>query len=250
MRTLLVPITALLLAAGCSSGSSRTVSGQLDLTQMHPQNAQVVAISASGRVFRAPISATGSFAISLPTNAKYTLRFANATNVASRYDAFATLKPRRAAGAQTHWFTVTGGSAINLGRVGRVGTVTPQTAGIKTQSDGADDGTMHDVGDDNGGDDGEEDDGAEACDVQNGQDDVDVESENDVNDSVDSDKDGQADSVDTDNNNGTCNVATQDGECELNDDQGQELDDDADKSCTTAGGGGTPAPTPAPGVSG
>jgi hypothetical protein len=248
MRTLLVPITALLLAAGCSSGSTRTVSGQLDLTQMHPQNAQVLAISSSGRVFRAPISATGSFAISLPTNAKYTLRFANATNVASRYDAFATLKPRRAAGAQTHWFAVTSGSAINLGRVGRVGTLTPQTAGIKPQSDGADD--TQEGADDQSGDDGQEDDGASACDVQNGQDDVDVESENDVNDSADSDKDGQPDSVDTDNNNGTCNVATQDGECELNDDQGQELDDEADKSCTTGGGTGTPAPTPAPGVAG
>ncbi|MCU1280976.1 MAG: hypothetical protein JWM53_4522 [bacterium] len=244
MRKLMIPIIAAVAAMGCSSGT-RTVSGQLDLTQMHPTNAQVVAISSAGHVFRAPIAANGAFSISLPTQASYTIRFANATNVAQRFDAFATLAPRRA-GVSTHWFALTSGAAIQLGRVARPGTAAVKpSAGLSTASDGADDGSS-----DGAGEQGEqEDDGAEACDLSGGADDADVESDHDVNDAVDSDNDGTPDSVDTQDDRSTCGTKSDDG-CKLSDDESKELDDDADKSCTAGGGGstGTPTPTPAPGL--
>jgi len=238
MSKLMLPLLAV-AAFGCSSGS-RTVSGTLDLTQMRPSNAQVIAISSTGRVFRTPVAATGAFSISLPTQTNYTIRFANATNVASRYDVFATLAPRRA-GATTHWFTLTSGAAIQLGLVARVGTGVKAAGGLSTLSDGADDGASDSA------DQGEqEDDGAEACDLSGGQDDADVESEHDVNDAVDSDHDGTPDSVDDSDGRSICATASSDG-CKLSDDESKELDDDADKSCT-AGGGGTGGPTPAPGL--
>jgi hypothetical protein len=243
MRKLMIPILAAVAAVGCSS-STRTVSGQLDLTQMYPTNAQVVAISSSGHVFRAPIAASGAFSISLPTQASYTIRFANATSVAQRFDAFATLAPRRA-GVSTHWFTLTSGAAIQLGRVARPGTTAAKTtAGLTTASDGVDDGSS-DSADDKGE---QEDDGAEACDLSGGTDDADVESDHDVNDDVDSDHDGTPDSMDTHDDRNTCSTASQDG-CKLSDDESKELDDDADKSCTAGGSGGsTGTPTPVPGL--
>lgn len=247
MRTLMIPLMALATLGGCSSSGSRTVSGQLDLTQMRLQNAQVVAISSGGRVFRAPIAQTGSFRISLPEHTRYTIRFANATNVANRYDAFATLTAHRPAGA-THWFTLTSGGAINLGLVSRAGTTAPRAAGgLSTASDGSGD----DSGDSSETDSGEqEDDGAEACDVSGGSDDADVESANDVNDSVDSDHDGTPDAAD-DSNDALCSAAATGGDddCEVSDSEGKDLDESADQPCTGGGlGGGATAVTPAPGI--
>ena len=241
MQKLMLSIVAAGALVGCSSGS-RTVSGQLDLTQMHPTNAQVIAISSAGHVFRAPVAASGAFSISLPTQASYTIRFANATSVANRFDAFATLAPLRN-GATTHWFTLTDGAAIQLGSVTRVAAAAKTASGLTTLSDGTDDSSG---GNDSAGDSEQEDDSAEACDLSGGQDDADVESAHDVNDDVDSDHDGTPDSVDTDDSRATCAAMT-DSNCKLSDDEAKELDDGADKSCTAAGSG-TPAPTPVPGL--
>ena len=248
MRTFMISLMALALG-GCSSSSTRTVSGQLDLTQMRLSNAQVVAISSTGRVFRAPISSSGTFNIALPTHASYTLRFANATNVASRYDAFATLTPHRPSGA-THWFTMTSGAAINLGLVSRAGTTAPRAAGgLSTASDG----TGSDGSDSSDMTSGEqEDDGAEACDLSGGSDDADVESQNDVNDAVDSDHDGTPDSAD-DNNSATCSSASSSGgdDCEVSDSESKDLDESADQPCSGGGlgsGAGSTGVTPSPGL--
>lgn len=244
MRTLMISLMALALG-GCSSSSTRTVSGQLDVTQMRLANAQVVAISSTGRVFRAPIASSGAFNIALPTHASYTLRFANATNSAGRYDAFATLTPQRPSGA-THWFTMTSGAPINLGLVSRAGTTAPRAAGgLSTASDG----TGSDSGADSSGmSSGEqEDDGAEACDLSGGSDDADVESENDLNASVDSDHDGTPDSAD-DNNDAMCSSAGSSGDdCEVSDSEGKDLDESADQPCT-GGGAGSTGVTPSPGL--
>jgi len=244
MRKLMLSLMALALG-GCSSSDTRTVSGQLDLTQMRLSNAQVVAISSTGRVFRAPIASSGAFNIALPTHASYTLRFANATNVAGRYDAFATLTPYRPSGA-THWFTMTSGAAIDLGLVSRAGTTAPRgVGGLSTASDGS----GSDSGDSSSGmSSGEqEDDGAEACDVSGGSDDADVASQNDVNDSVDTDHDGTPDSAD-DNNSAMCSTAGSSGDdCEVSDSEGKDLDDGANQPCT-GGGAGSTGVTPSPGL--
>jgi len=243
MRPLLASIAMLACAAGCSSSSTRTVSGQLDLTQLRPVNAQVVAISSAGRVFRAPIATNGSFSISLPTNATYTMRFANATTAASRYDAFATLAPRTATGSK-HWFTLTSGGANQLGLVSRAGTTAKPSAGLLTQSDGSDT-----EGSDSAESGEQEDDGAEACDLSGGQDDADVESAHDVADDVDSDHDGTPDSSDTTDNRAVCASKSDDGEqCKMSDDDEKELDDDANKPCS--GGGASDGGSAPPAVHG
>lgn len=244
MRTLMISLIALSLG-GCSSSATRSVSGQLDLTQMRLSNAQVVAISSTGRVFRAPIAQNGTFSIALPAHAAYTMRFANATNVPERFDAFATLTPHRPSGA-THWFTLTPGGNINLGLVSRAaaGAARP-TSGLTTMSDPSE------SGDSSSGMSGEqEDDGADACDVSSGSDDADVQSQNDLNDSVDSNHDGTPDSADT-SSDATCSASanTSGGDdCEVSDSQGKELDDSANQPCNGGGlGGGTPV-TPSPGL--
>lgn len=243
MRKLIFTFIATVAAAGCSSGASRTVSGQLNLAQMSPVNAQVVAISSAGRVFRAPVAANGAFSISLPVNATYTMRFANATNVAGRYDAFATLAPRRT-GATTHWFTMTPGAAIQLGTVGRPGTTATSASGLRPASDGSSDGSDGSM---TSGE--QEDDSAEACDLSGGADDIDVESDHDLNADVDSDHDGTPDEIDSHDDRAMCSSATSSDDCALSDNEAKELDDDADKSCTAGGsGGGGAIPTPAPGV--
>ncbi len=245
MRILMASLMALALG-GCSSSGTRTVSGQLDLTQMRLQNAQVVAISSGGRVFRAPIAQNGSFSLALPTHASYSLRFANATNVAGRYDAFATLTAHRPSGA-THWFTMTAGGAINLGLVSRAGTTAPKgVGGLSTASDG--------TGSDGSGDSSsgmssgeQEDDGAEACDVSGGSDDADVASQNDVNDAVDSDHDDTPDSADS--SDATCSASSASGDdCEVSDSEGKDLDESADQPCSGGGVGGGTAVTPSPGL--
>jgi hypothetical protein len=244
MRKLIVPLAALALV-GCSSGATRTISGQLDLTQMRPVSAQVIARSSLGHVYRAPIAADGSFRISLPVNTTYTVRFANATTMAKRFDAFATLAARRPIGA-SHWFTLTPGANITLSRVARVGVArVVHTSPIAITSDSGDDGKES-------ADKGEkEDDGAEACDLENGKDDADVESDHDVNDDVDSDHDGVADSKDDHDDRATCASKSDDGDkCDLDDGEKKELDDDADKPCSGGGGGDGGAITNPPAVPG
>ena len=234
MRSLILSLMALSIG-GCSSSATRSVSGQLDLTQMRLSSAQVVAISSTGRVYRAPIAQNGAFSITLPTHAAYSLRFANSTNVPERFDAFATLAPHRPGGA-THWFTLTAGGDINLGLVSRAtaGAARP-TSGLTTLSDPSG------SGDSSSGMNGEqEDDSAEACDVSGGSDDADVESQNDLNDSVDSNHNGTPDSADT-SSDASCSAADTTGssgdDCEVSDSQGKELDDSANQPCS---GGGTP----------
>jgi hypothetical protein len=223
-----------LLAAGCSQTPTRAISGQLDVTQFHLAGAQVVAMSSSGRVFRAAVSPTGAFRIVLPTHSTYTLRFANTTSSARLFDAFAQLAPAKAGGARTHWITLTEGPAINLGKIGKVGTVGPVAT---LRSEGSDDGAETE--------DGEEDDGAESCDLSSGSDMEDVESEHDALDDVDSDHDGVADSSDSSDDRDACSSASDDGDdCRLTD--GQEHDDDSehDNACSGSGTGGGPAPVP------
>lgn len=232
-------VLALFVIAGCSS-PTRTITGQLDTTQMSLAGAKVVARSSAGRVFTAPIAANGSFSIALPTRATYTMRFANSTSTPRFYDVFATLAARRPS-RTTHWFTLTPGATVALGRVARAGVVAATHSGLTALSDGS--------GDDSGkaDDKGEhEDDGAEACDVDQGKDDADVESDHDVNDDVSSNKDGVADSKEDDHSRATCASATSgDDKCELDDREEKELDDDADKPCSGGGGadgGSIPAP--------
>ena len=232
-RMLAITITTV-LTTGCSqTPPTRAISGQLDVTQFHLAGAQVVAMSSSGRVFRAAVSPTGSFRIVLPTHATYTLRFANATSSPQLFDAFAQLAPAKLGGTRTHWITLTEGADISLGKIGKVGTVGP----VATLRDDGSSGESETES-------GEEDDGAEACDLSSGSDMEDVESEHDALDDVDSDHDGVADSSDSSDDRDACASASDDGDdCRLTD--GQEHDDDSEHDNACSGGtGGGPAPVP------
>jgi hypothetical protein len=244
---------SLLLTAGCASPSdpnARVLSGRIDSSQVRLDRAQVLALAAGGKVFRAPISATGMFSISLPVGSTYKIRFANSTSDPNRFDAFGTLVTSRAAG-RSHWLTVTKGSTIWLGRVGMPGTSSTRT------SCGCDDGDDDDEGEDD--DDEGEDDDAEVCDMSHGDDDADMEAEHDPAKVCDSDDDGKMDADDDDDDRAVCGSKTADG-CAHTEDQENDLDDDKEAPCAMppAGGGGTtpgsnmtapPAsPPPSPGL--
>jgi hypothetical protein len=241
MRKLMIPVAGAFALAGCSgSSTTRTLSGQLDVSTLHLSNPQIVAISSSGRVYRAPIAANGAFQITLPAHATYSLRFANSTTAAERFDTFAILAVHKVGGT-SHWFTLTPGAPILMGRVAQAGTAAAASSGLstastgETESDGADQESE------------QEDDGAEACDLSLGQDQADVESEHDVNDDVDSDHDGTPDSKESAaaDDRESCAFKSDDGEsCKLGDDQEHELDSDAQQPCASGADGGSPAPVP------
>jgi hypothetical protein len=237
MRKLILPLAGAFALAGCSGASdTRTISGQLDVSTLHLSNPYVVALSSAGRVFRAPIATNGTFRITLPAHASYSLRFANGTAAAGRYDTFAVLAVRKVGGS-SHWFTLTPGASISIGQVGKVST---NSSGLGTASTGADDGAE--------GADTEqeqEDDSAQACDLSGGSDETDLESEHDLNDDVDSDHDGTPDSMESasSDHRADCGSKSDDGEdCKLSDSDEQELDSDAEQACTTGGGTTTPVP--------
>ena len=236
LSRLLALSTAVIVLTACAQDRpTRAISGQLDVAQFHLSGAQVVAMSSSGRVFRAAVSpTTGAFRIVLPTGSTYTLRFANTTTSPRLYDAFAVLAPVKAGGTRTHWITLTPGAEIQLGKIGKPGTIGP-TATLR--SEGSDAGAESENG--------EEDDGAEACDVSHGSDMEEVDSEHDALDDTDSDHDGVADSQDSSDDRAACASASDEGDdCRLTDDEEHEDESHHDGSCSGSTGGGGPAPVP------
>jgi hypothetical protein len=242
---------ALLLGAGCSGrdANTRVVSGRLDTAQVRMNRAQVVAQAANGRVYRAPISSTGMFSITLPINTTYKIRFANSTSSTTRFDSFGTLVTRRPSGT-SRWLTVTAGSSIWLGRVGMPGTSSTRTSCGCGEDDKDDD----DVAEKDDDDDDDEDDDAEVCDMDGGKDDADMEAEHDPAKVCDSDHDGKADADDDDDDRASCGSKTAD-DCAHSEDQENDLDDDKEAPCATPPGGSnmpappaSPTPAPSPGL--
>jgi hypothetical protein len=241
MKYFLTSTLVLLGMIGCSSGpgTPRALSGQIDTAQVQLTNARVIARSAAGRVFHAPIAADGTFKLSLPTNERYSIRFANATTNPKFFDAFAVLTSTRANGLRTHWYTLTPGGDISLGRVSRAPAAFGGATASSTASDTPDD--SEDPAEQ------EEDDEVEVCDVDDGQDQVEVEGEHDLLDDVDSDRDGTSDSVDSDDDRDECTASNvSDDDCETSEAEEQELDDDSDAACSDGGDGSPPPPPPPP----
>lgn len=240
MKNLMTSTLVLVGLFGCSSGpASRALSGQVDTSQVQVTSAQIVARSAGGRVFHAPIAPDGSFKLSLPVNERYSIRFANATTDPKFFDVFSVLTSTRANGLRTHWYTLTPGNDISLGRISRttaaVGATAPSatTSGTLGYASESDDVAEY------------EDDEVEACDIDDGQDQIEVESEHDLLDDVDSDRDGTADSIDAEDDRDECTAGNVSDDCETDDAEEQELDDDFDAPCADGGGSPVPAP-PAP----
>ncbi len=250
--------------AACSSGvdsSQRALSGRIDVTQVRLLGGPAIATARNGRVFRAPISATGDFRLMLPVGAQYTIRFANATTSAKTFDSFAVLAVR----ASRHAFNWTAGTDVSLGRVGHgVATTLLQPA-----HEGSGGGGSSDEGGDSagGGDEGDgdgkcvEDDQSQACDLSQGMDEVEVDSEHDLLADVDSDGDGQCDAQDNQDDRPTCgssDSAMGGDDCKEGDDDGEhEMDHEHSMKCSSGGGdatdggmsiGGAPNPAPVPGL--
>jgi hypothetical protein len=236
---------AALVAAGCSNGvEQRTLAGRVDTTALRLDNAQVIAVAASGRTFRAPIDKSGAFSIALPVAATYTIRFANGTTDPTRFDAFGTLVVTSAGGARSRYLTLTSGPTIALGRVSIAGTTTSSPtsgSGLGTASDSGsssdDDGRSS--SEDHADDSGHEDDDAEVCDLSGGKDDVELEAEHDPGHDCDADHDGKMDADDDHDDRQAC-ASKNDDDCAHSDAQEQELDDDHDAPCATSTAGATP----------
>jgi hypothetical protein len=242
-RALLLVASTVVFAVGCSpSGSSvRSLSGQLDTTQVHLVQAQVVAQAIDGRVFRAPVSSTGAFQLTLPVGVRYSVRFANTTSNSSLYDSFAVLAVRPG----QHTFDWTAGGAVALGRVGRAAAAASALQPASETEDGT--GTS---GSDDGKESDVEDDGAKACDLSNGADEMEVQSAHDLLADVDSDHDGKSDAVDTEDDRPACaaTASKDDDRCSHGDDE-KEMDDEHAKACSSMNAGGTTNMTPpVPGV--
>jgi hypothetical protein len=237
-----ISIASLCLVAACSGGvdsSQRALNGTVDTAQMKLVNAQAVATARDGRVFVAPISATGAFRMVLPTGTQYTLRFANATSAANLYDSFAVLAVRPG----RYVFSWTPGAEVSLGRVG-IGTV---ASGLKPASEESESGSSSGSASSGSGEkeDGgscKEDDEAKACDLAQGKDEVEVESDDDMLAEVDTDHDGVSDAEDSKDDRPECtamSMTQKDDDCQGNEDDEKEMDDEHSTSCSTMTGGST-----------
>lgn len=249
--TLLASVCA--LAAACSgnspSSNQRALSGRIDTAKLRLVNAQAIAQAADGRVFRAPVSSAGDFRLVLPVGVKYTIRFANSTTNATRFDSFAVLS----VGAGKHAFNWTAGSELAVGRVGS------GAAGLGLGTASEHEGSAESGDDSSSGGDDQciEDDEVEACDLSNGADEIEVECEHDILASVDTDDDGISDRDDDHDDRNSCSTTSAaDDDCSMGDEMEQEHDDEMEHEhnapCMTGStppaGGGSTTPTPVSGV--
>lgn len=234
-------------AVACSS-SERIVEGQLAQGKFSLSNAQVIALSSDGTTYRSPVAADGTFSVALPVGGEYSLRFANTTQRAGTYDAFAVLVSRDVTGLAYRRFKVTAGAAINLGQVYPIGT---KSAGLSAASDDEAEDDADSSGDDGdsdsdssgGDDDTSEGDVEHACDLGGGDDVTVVESENGLLANVDSDEDGVSDAEDTDEGATSCDDTESDSEDADSDtdndndsDMNADSDSDGDSDSDSDGG--------------
>jgi hypothetical protein len=175
------------LAACQQNGDTRKVSGQLDTTQfpLMKGGAEVVGAAMSGRTHRAPIRSDGSFEIELLVGERYQLRFAQKTATDGVFDAFAVLTVD---GNSRRTFQVMAGPAVDLGRVGLVGTIARSSSSLRAFTGG----------DDDDGDSTDDDDDTDSTDTSTDadSDSDDADSTDDDSDSSDADSDHDSDDVD------------------------------------------------------
>jgi hypothetical protein len=103
-------------ALGCSSTSTRTVTGQLTATTFALDNPVVLAEASDSRVFVASIAQDGKFALKLPSNVSYRLSLANSTETKGIYSSLARINWPLEKGA-SRWATLGDGETLDLGMV-------------------------------------------------------------------------------------------------------------------------------------
>lgn len=240
-------VTALLIS-GCQG--SRTIGGQVDQTQFRLENAQAIAIASDGSIYRSHVGLDGRFQLALRTDATYTLRFANATQNETMYDAFAVLIQQTADGSRHENFYLTSGDPIELGLIRRSGTLTLALTAA-TEDDGVEDDADTESDDDADTDsDGRRDDDIVACDLSGGTDLVTAEAENSLLGENDSDDDGVSDDEDSDDCDSdsdsddeaeeTDDVEDDDTDSDSDSEAGMACEDAADSmegACSSDGGG-------------
>ena len=186
---------AALLLSGCQG--SRTIGGQVDRAQFQLEGAQAIAIASDGKIYRSHVGADGRFELALHTDATYTLRFANSTGDATKYDAFAVLIQQAADGSRHENFHLTAGDPIELGLIRRSGTLSLALT-VASDDEAADEEEESDDDDADTDSDGRRDDELTACDLSGGSDLVTAEAENSLLSENDSDDDGVSDDEDSD----------------------------------------------------
>ncbi len=221
--------------AGCGSSTpTRTITGQLTAGSYSTNGAVVVAESSDARVFVAPLTQSGRFTLTLPSEVDYRLPLARGTATSGVYSAMARINWPLASGP-ARWAHVGAGDTLDLGHVYRRGTQPAATSGgrvgILCDACGGRDGG---VGDDDHGE-CHEDDGAK-CKSGGHEDDCDCDH-----------KAGDDDHCDQDDDSGDHDKACDDHD-DGDDDHGSDDDhgdDDGDHggshSCDggASGGGGS-----------
>ena len=247
---------AALLLSGCQG--SRTIGGQVDQAQFRLDDAQAIAIASDGKIYRSHVGVDGRFQLALATDATYTLRFANATADATKYDAFAVMVQQTADGSRHENFFLTTGDPIELGSIRRAGTISSALTAASEDDELDDEGESDDDSDTDS--DGRRDDDITACDMSSGSDLVAVEAESSVLGDVDSDDDGVSDDEDSDDcdSDGDSDDEAAETEEAGDDDSDSDSDSEAEASCEDAAGtmedacdqsgGNDPAPNPGGGA--
>jgi hypothetical protein len=217
---------AALLLSGCQG--SRTIGGQVDQTQFRLADAQAIAIASDGKIYRSHVGADGRFQLALETDATYTLRFANATSDATRYDAFAVLVGQSADGSRHENFFLTAGDAIELGLIRRAGTISSALTAASDDEELDDDDTSSEDEDADTDSDGRRDDGLTACDLSDGSDLVIAEAENSLLGENDSDGDGVSDDEDSDDCDSDSDSDDEASETDQSEDDDSDSDSDSE----------------------
>jgi hypothetical protein len=138
-------VGALGFATGCSSSSTRAVSGQLRVDTSTMNHPVVIAQSSDHRVFVASVTASGRFTLQLPAGVAYRMTLASSTSRSDVFNAAARINWPLQSGA-SRWAVVGGGAAINLGAIYQRGT-RPTGLGTACDSCGGGDDDHADGGD-------------------------------------------------------------------------------------------------------
>jgi len=183
-----IALLGLLGVVGCnSSGTSRTINGQVVTGAYTLQNAAVFARATDGKVYGTHLRPDGSFSLYITSGRTYRLYIAN-TSPTGVYQAVTRVTWPSQSG-RTHWAHIGAGGVIQLGSIRPLGS-TVASGGLSTASVGGDNSNDN-SGDNNNVDDGDQNDADDdqVCDAQNG-------------DGSDATTDSQSDLQEGDNVNG------------------------------------------------
>ncbi len=194
-----------MLGFGCSSSDPnvRTIQGQLDRSAFALTQEEAVAVSSSGQIWKSAIGSDGKFALTLPVDSTYEMRFARASG--GTLQEFAYLTQPTVGGLRKQTFMVTAGSQIDLGLVAPRTSIQSSTLRSHNDDQGEDEDQDEDKDEDQNKDEDHDEDKHESsptsmpvCEPAAGSMIVEVQSSHNLLRDCDSDHDGSNDADDPD----------------------------------------------------